>query len=62
MMLDVDVGQRDQIWRKFATLAEKYKYLAIFLGLVGICQHFGPTLAIFMVRIGPILTVVKAKY
>ena len=44
----------DHIWRNFATLVKfyKYKYLAIFLRVVNIWQHFEPTLAIFTIGLG----------
>ena len=54
--------QCDQIGQNFAILTKCYKYLAIFLRLVSVGQHLGSTLAILMIRIGPIFTVVKAKY
>ena len=54
--------QCDQIWWNFATLAKKSDYLAIFLGLVGIWQHFEPTLANQLISIGQVFMFVKAKY
>ena len=44
------------------TLAKVYYYFATFLELISIWQHLEPTLATFIICIGQIFIVVKAKY
>ena len=46
-------GEILPLWQK------KSDYLAIFLGLVGIWQHFEPTLANQLISIGQVFMVVK---